>query len=312
MRKAVTGLAGLMVIMPSVAAAEPIQLRVDVAPGAGDAIWKNGAVFEKRGECFRLKSAAPTTSWPPAPADIAGQGAATAPLFNPGFANPDGTYQPNSADDSFNTLFVPMTDDGTGKAMICRGTILADGRDVTSRGAGTVSARSYESIGSLGPMGVRITLARGALTPPAPTPIAGGIKIAPQPILQQGALDLRKLGWVDFEAMTVSPTKTANAQFLATGMQHVFRLEALNGTVWLLGKSDAPIGYAGCAAMKPVAQPWQTFGDGGSLGTHYCFRMGSGRLGEIKVVGFTTGPNETPNQQWPTKQSMMVDVIVWK
>ena len=134
------------------------QLRVYVSPVKGDPSWNVvGVTFEKQASCVTSSAAEPSAKWPVDPAQIQSSGDARAPLFNPGTPNPDGTYG-TGADDGFNTIYVPVALAATGKTLVCRGRILANGRDVTLDAPDTVAADSYGHIASTGPETVHVGL----------------------------------------------------------------------------------------------------------------------------------------------------------
>jgi len=150
---ATLALTGLAATAPaSTAHAAPAQLRFKIAPGGDDATWKAAGVkFEKMGECL-LSSDPPSDRWPVAQSLVVSKGQGTAPLFNPGLPQPGGGYKPGSPDDGFNALFYELPSPGPGaKAMVCRGTILANGKDVTLDAPGRVAFKSVAEVNSSGP-----------------------------------------------------------------------------------------------------------------------------------------------------------------
>lgn len=289
MRTGSIALLGIMIAAPAAAQTQSIQLRVAVAPNAEDARWKSGAKFEKRGECYRLKSAAPSANWPPAPGDIAGQGTAVAPLFNPGFAQADGSYLTTGPDDGFNTIFVPMTDTGGGQSMICRGSILMNGQDITARDGLDVSARTYQSIGSLGPMGVAIKAASARpLRPRSP----GTIK-----------LPAKATNIVTLAAGDAYNPETGER---GTGWEFPDALRVDNGflvynlPMKMAPQTQGPSGFAKCqATIQPAWVHKPIIGnDGKPTGINaMCFRTASGRIGEATDITAKIVP--IPNSQWP-------------
>lgn len=126
------------------ALASPTQLRFAISPNASDAVWASkGVKFEKRGECTLAPAGVPAT--------------ATAPLFNPGMPQTDGTYT-KVPDDGFNTLFLDQNlAVAPTSVMTCKGAILASGVVVSSAPRAWPSATLQQIAGS-GPLTVKLTL----------------------------------------------------------------------------------------------------------------------------------------------------------
>ena len=132
------------------------QVRVYVSPVRGAPAWTvPGVNFVKQASCATSASDTPSATWPVTPALTSGM--MTAVLFNPGQPKPDGTYAA-SADDGFNTIYVPIDLPASGKSLICQGQILANGRDVTLAVPGAVAAGTFAHIAATGPLTVKVAL----------------------------------------------------------------------------------------------------------------------------------------------------------
>ncbi len=287
------------------------QLRFAIAPGAADPAWKTPRIkFEKRGQCARLTTA-PVAKWPPVTQTLAGKGEATAPLFNPGFPNPDGSYKPGTQDDSFNTLFMALTSNGLGKSIVCRGTILANGVDVTLRDGSDISARTNESVGSLGPMGVAPKLDRrklaglayGRETPPAPSPIQGIYK----PIERKGAVTIKWNDQFDFDTGKAGKKGDPGMDFVFDAPYYPsIQWSWVSPAVFKLWVDKAP-SYTECvdspyavsvavSAPKYIEGKWQ------------CVRTSEGRMGRFWFTGLVIGAGATAADP---KASVTLHYEVW-
>jgi hypothetical protein len=136
------------------------QLRFVVEPPANDKMWVSYSVvrFEKVGECVYSAAPSPTTAWPVKRTLAKGGGKGIGPLFNPGLALPDGKFDMTGHDDGFNTLFYRSEGGAGAKTIVCRGTILANGKDVTLEAPGRTSSKTYTAVSNLGPMTVKVKL----------------------------------------------------------------------------------------------------------------------------------------------------------
>lgn len=166
-------------VIPTVAASDGAtfanQVRFIISPGANDPIWKSpGIKFEKAADCQIIRPDAknPLT---PEPGEILSSGTATAPAFNPGQPQPDGSYG-SAPDDGFNTLFVRLAAIQMPKAYIaCRARILANGTNIVAPGRDGRVAVRVETIGASGPITLRPQISPGALRPPITTvPLSKG------------------------------------------------------------------------------------------------------------------------------------------
>lgn len=285
--------AGVAALAWAAHAAVPIQLRVTVSPGKGQAAWeKPGILFQKTGECVYSSTANLPATWP-VTSGVVGSGKATAPLFNPGFPVSDGSYLSNSSDDGFNTIFLPLTGGEDARTVVCRGTILANGKDVTAATAGRVVSRSVEAISNGGPPTVTVTLDPGKL---ATVPVRG---VPTRPHLPPAAVTPTVLRQGSFQffansnsgdlesgkAMASSGPLPAGAGardvwviFTPTG-EGLLRLSPGAQFASALGGSDSSRGYDGCKGASYAASS-----DTLPQGKFLCIRTAEGHLAEIKAL----------------------------
>lgn len=275
------------------AATIPIQLRVTVSPDKGQAAWSTpGVVFQKTGECVYSSTANLPATWP-VTSGVVGTGKATAPLFNPGFPNPDGSYMPNTSDDGFNTIFLPLAGGDGAKSVVCRGTILANGKDVTAA-AGRVVSRTVEAISLGGPPTVTLSLdaarlatvpTRGVPTSPKLPPAA----LATVTVLRSGSLQFLTVhNAADLESGQVvnitlplppgaGPTDI-RATFGPAG-EGSLRLYGEAQYASALGGSAKARGYAGCKNASYVKTSAAL-----PLGQYLCIRTSEGHIAEISAL----------------------------
>jgi len=257
------------------------QLRFNVQPGAADPMWKAhpGVTFQKSGECVYSASPTPSTAWPVSPSLVRGGGKATAPVFNPGFAQPDGSYLPNSNDDGFNTLFYPAEAAQDAKTIVCRATLLANGKDITAE-QGRIVSQTLASIGAAGPPTVspKVDPQKLAMALPLPPsrPPAGGVRTVAPKVVKQGAgvpvayggpVDLDGDGKPDLGLHEYKPGGESNA--IAFNTQYGADVSMPKGT---------PRGSAGCkaadypAGAKIVVQ-----------NSWYCVKTTGGHVAEFHI-----------------------------
>ncbi|EGF93188.1 hypothetical protein ABI_16280 [Asticcacaulis biprosthecium C19] len=306
MRGMISGLAVAAVVISLAgtagAATVQAQLRFQIKPTAADPAWATpGAKFEKMGECAYISGRA-VASWPQRVALAKGQ--ATAPVFNPGFPQPDGTYLPNSADDGFNTLFYPIEAVAGVKSVVCRGTILANGVDVTADTPGRVAAASAETIGKTGPLMVapeldtarlaKVVTDGGTPTPTGPIP---GVTV-PSPSKTGGGHVNYINGKFDFETGTYEGTNVGgNTPWSGAGPRDIRQdgykdkvtIKPLTGAHFLAGGPSATArGYLGCHKAAFGASPNQV-----KVGEYYCFRTVENNLVEIAIQSVKPTSNES-------------------
>jgi len=139
---------------PAQAAVSPSQVRVNIGPTSSDLVWKTtGIKFEKQIDCKIIKATATNPAFPLA-TDIISSGSAKAPLFNPGLAQPNGTYN-TMIKTGDNTIYVPLDFAVDVKSYVgCSGKILANGVDVTAATRGGLTYATIMQIGGTGPIGV--------------------------------------------------------------------------------------------------------------------------------------------------------------
>jgi len=274
--RAVGALAAL-IALPVAASAAPAQLRFKIEPGAGSPWNKSpGTKYEKRGECV-LSSGPAVATWPVPANQILAKGQATAPMFNPGMPLPGGGYKPNSSDDGFNTLFYELATAGPdAKSMICFGTLLADGKDVTSdnaRGSQRVVAKSVADVNASGPPMVSLHLDEKKLaavwSPPAVTAH-----------LDQNCnlLDIESgkvwCGSSGIDPKTMFGASPADLHY----SDYPAQFAAVNGAKLSKVSNQAP-GAFGCTKAQ--------FSETHALvakDSYFCIKTASGKIAEIKVT----------------------------
>lgn len=261
------------------------QLRFNIQPGAADPAWsKAGVTFQKSGECVYSASPTPSTAWPVSPGLVRGGGKATAPLFNPGFAQPDGGYLPNSNDDGFNTLFYPAEAAPGALTIVCRGTILANGKDVTAE-PGRMVSQTLASVGAAGPPTVspkldpqKLTMAL-PLPPNRPPASGGGRSVAPKVFKQGAGVAISDDGKVDIDGDGNPDIGLHDFKPSTEGIAIAFRTMAG-------AQITGPKAQRGAAGCKAAAYP------GGAQfvyqGGWYCVKTTAGFIAEFQVVSATT------------------------
>ena len=300
------GLAAMLGGMACAVHAAPFaaQLRVVVQPGAADGAWSShpGVTFQKSGECVYSASPTASTAWPVSPDLIKGGGKATAPLFNPGFPQPGGTYLSNSNDDGFNTLFYQAEGGTEALTIVCRGTILANGKDVTAATPGRVVAQTVASVGAFGPPTVTVKLDPQKLTMALPLPPGrptGSSGRAAEPkIYKQGAGVVVKPG-SGFDLDGVGGVQEVTLHDYSPPAPPHFK-GLYDASLVLQG---AQHGYAAC---KVAAYPTSPKALPVSNGSSYCVRTSEGRFAEFKVESTSIGS--------PTKPGIVVVIsyTVWE
>lgn len=278
-------------------AAVPIQLRVTVSPDKGQAAWdKPGILFQKTGECVYSTTANLPATWP-VTSGVVGSGKATAPLFNPGFATPDG-YMPGTVDDGFNTIFLPLEGGAGAKTVVCRGTILANGKDVTAATSGRVVSRTVEAISNGGPPTVTVTLDAGKLAGVPVRAVRGGsgptlpsAAITPT-VLRKGTFTITLSGGKDAVDLETGMLMSRSGAIPAGAGPHDLWVgwagSYASGFVRLspgalfaadLGGSPTARGYHGCKGGDFVSGNMEL-----PLIQHFCIRTAEGHLAEV-IVG---------------------------
>jgi hypothetical protein len=291
---AALGLVGSAQAAPDVRA----QLRFQVTPHAEASDWTAhpNLKFQKSGECYYSTAAAPAAAWPVSPAQQAGHSQATAPLFNPGFPLPNGGYDTSGPDDGFNTLFFTVNATPAAKSLVCRGTILANGKDVTADAPGRVSASSLGAIATYGPPTVSVhvdpTKLASLLGPAKPGIGAlGPSKGAPPsafspPIRHQGTQLLHEGQWLDLDMGKAAGPMT-NVRFQMPYSLMAIAPAAFGKDISKTG-TDKPHGWAGCKAVMSSKVGEVT----AALGRYHCMMTQQGRLAEVKVAQAVVDPND--------------------
>ena len=273
------------------------QLRFQVTPHAEAPDWTAhpNLKFQKSGECYYSTVASPAAAWPVSPGQQAGHSQATAPLFNPGFALADGGYDTSGPDDGFNTLFFTVNATPAAKSLVCRGTILANGQDVTADAPGRVSASSLGAIAANGPLTVSIQIdpkKLASLLGPAKPGVAAlgpnkGVlpSMASPPVRRQATEILREGQWLDLDAGKVAGP-AADVQFHMPYSLIASAPAAFGKDLSKTG-TDTPHGWAGCKAVTSSKVGEVT----GSPGRYHCLITHQGRLAEVKVAQGLAAPN---------------------
>jgi hypothetical protein len=271
------------------------QLRFVIQPNAAASVWLShpNLKFQKSGEC--IYSTAPSTAWPVAPSLVGGSGKATAPLFNPGFPNPDGTYIPGSNDDGFNTLFLPATFTAETHSVACRGAILVNGIDVTLDTPSRTVTAPLTKTAAVGPPYVTLQLDTAKLAilfPPAVTtpkpngpPVLAGmmpqLPSGPKVHAQGSANNLPVGTQVDLDTGTVSggTGDFGVDQIWANGYVRIVYYNGAQGLGLIpVEKKDD---YAECVSGKGL----QPANYGVPNGSRICVRTSDGRLAELFFDG---------------------------
>lgn len=261
------------------------QLRFNIQPGAADPTWsKAGVTFQKSGECVYSASPTPSTAWPVSPGLVRGGGKATAPVFNPGFAQPDGGYLPNSNDDGFNTLFYPAEAAPGALTVVCRGTLLANGKDVTAE-QGRMVSQTLASVAAAGPPTVSPKLDPQKLTMALPLPAgrptsgSAGRSVAPKIVKQGSGVAINDGGKIDIDGDGLADIGLHDFKPSSEGVAIAFK--TIDGA-----QIAGPKAQRGAAGCKAAAYP------GGaqfvSQGGWYCVKTTAGFVAEFQVVGATT------------------------
>ena len=278
--------ADMNVIVAPTASRQPV--RVYVSPVRGDPAWTvPGVNFVKQANCATSAGDTPSATWPVA--SIWTGGTASAVLFNPGQPRPDGTYTA-SADDGFNTIYVPIDLPASAKSLICKGQILANGRDVTLSAPGAVAADTLVHIAATGPLTVKMALDPAKLAAVPRKTIAVVALPAVPKIHAQGNTFVHVFGSFDPDtgAITTSPQPAIKGgisiQSASIGPDKLWHV--------ILGAS-APAQIAASADTQPnapnyaacLAAPKTTFVEIPVKDVHAaCVRTKDGRTTEIFVA----------------------------
>jgi hypothetical protein len=273
-------LAAAMFAVPGLLQAQVFKVPVRVAarPVAGDTQWIPSITFEKQVDCARVGDS--STAWPPT-GDTPARATVRRPLWNLNLPSPDGDI--NVPDDGRNVVYLTLPDYGGGSSIVCRGTILADGIDVTLRDGSDVANRPNGEIRADQPLTVAPKLdwkaligahmkTRGPL--PEPEPIVAFARTE----------DLRQTHYIDFDAATASEDNIgtrADLWFRAIDWDHM-ELDPANGATISPGSSTRRR-YRGCAQQSFSTAPVRV--SNALAGKYYCVRTSGRRMAELYIAG---------------------------
>ena len=251
------------------------QLYFVIAPNANDPVWQTAGVkFEKSGVCDFTMETSLSTQWPPKL--VVGGGNARAPLFVAGDAINTSSQGTTTILWWQNHLNQPAP------AIVCRGSILANGIDVTINDAGRVQAYTAQHLSTQHPPSVYVHLDPVKLASVIAPPAGRGT------VYKSGFLNLKLTWTVDFDTGTTGAKAGADVWFAATDWQHLFftpqngaRISAAHPTA---GFGDRPQQYGDCAddTLVATAQPASL-----KVGNFYCVRTSEGRLAEFEIAQVT-------------------------